>query len=168
MSNLDVKVRLTVRTTLSGTQGASTPIDDFSETITSAFTNGTNAAQATVEYHDTHTLTNGASVELDLAGVLTNGIGQTVTFAKVRGMLVHNQGTNVATDVLVVGGTNAATWDGWTTAAASTFKVGPGGYDLKVNPSLAGFAVAATTGDKIKFTNSGSNTMSFDLRLWGS
>lgn len=92
------------------------------------------------------------SEELDLSGLLTNEQGEVIDFTKVKGLLIVNHSSE-ATGILRVGGAASNPWIGWTSVSGSKFDVGPGGIELKWNPSLAGFPVVAGTGDKLKVEN---------------
>lgn len=163
---LTTTVRSTVKTELTATQGESTPTDTLEETNSFNWADGTGADQADVEWHDTRTLAGSASETLDLAGSLTNGLGQTATFAKVCLLEIVNQGTNAA-DILNVGGAASNAWESWVGLAGSIFKVGPEGRFYMDNPSAAAFAVTAGTGDQLKIENVGGNTLTYRIRIVG-
>lgn len=164
--SLTTTLRLRLNTELVGTQGASSPQDSFDETFSDSLDDGNAVDQANQEWHDTRSLGSGASETLDLSGTLTNGLGQTVDFTKIKGWWIQNSSSNVG-DILVVGAAAADKWEGWTTVTGSTFRIGPGGAFLMWDPSAAAMAVAAGSTDKLKIANSGTNTVSYKIRIIG-
>ncbi len=138
----------------------STPADALSLAIANAFSFGSGANMANQIWHDRRILAGAASEELDLAGSLTNAFGQSVTFAKIKALLIRNRSGEVigahavATDAaLTAGGAVANAWVGPFGAANDTLGVPAGGSMLLVNPTAAGWAVTAGTGDLLKILN---------------
>ena len=85
----------------------STPDDTLSISRKMSLTGGTGVGKGDQLWHDTRTLTTGASETLDLSGVLTNGLGATVNFNTVRGIAIINPSL---TSTLEYGGAAANTW----------------------------------------------------------
>lgn len=114
---------------------------------------GTAAGQADKIYSKTRTITASSTENLDLAGVLPDPFGVTLTFVKVKAVYV----------AAAAGNTNDVCFGG---AASNTFAfladvtdvvcVKPGGFALITNP--VGWTVTAATGDLLKVANSGSGT----------
>lgn len=130
-----------------------------------AFIPGTAAVgEANILFADTRTLSASANEDLDLAGVLTNAFGATITAAEVVAMLF------VAAD----GNTNsvqvkAAASNGFTgpfLAAGDGVAIKPGEWQLFTSES--GWAVTAGTGDLINVANSaGGSGVSYDVVIIG-
>lgn len=120
------------------------------------FTDGTGANQAKEVFTDTRTLSASATEDLDLAGGLTDVFGNTLTFTKIKALIVVADSGNT-NDVLVGGAASAA--------IASIFgdltdvvKVKPGGMLALVAPDATGYAITATTADLLKMANSAGGT----------
>ena len=129
-----------------------------------SLTDGTGAVDtADLMWSDTRTLAT-TSEELDLAGSLTNAFGATLTFARIKCILIHNKSTTVGQTVTVGGAASNA----FPLFADTTDKyvIGPNGQFLIWEPSAAGKAVTAGTGDKLKIETSASIT--YDIVIVGS
>ena len=165
--SLQTVIRSAVKTVLAKSQGASSPNDTWDSVYSKTLDSGVGAGQADVEWHDTRTLNPSASETLDLAGSLVNGLGQTFAPARIKLLEIRNNGAHSA-DILVLGAASSNAWNGWTSVAGSTFKVGPGGLMTLVDPSAAAIAITAGTADQFKVANSGTNTVSYDIRIVGA
>lgn len=119
-------------------------------------TNGTGADQANEVFSDIRTLAASANESLNLAGGLTGHFGETITFTKIKGLVIVADAGN--TNAVVVGG---AASNGFSTPfgdPTDTLKVPPGGAMALIAPDAAAFAVTAGTGDLLKIANGGSGT----------
>lgn len=125
---------------------------------------GTGANQADVLWTDTRTLTE-TSEELDLAGSLTNAIGVTATFVKVKVLVMHNKSTT-STENLTIGGAAANQFATWVGNSSDKLVIGPDGLLLLWNP-IDGYTVTADTGDKLKI-DAGSDTITYDIAIIGT
>lgn len=129
--------------------------------------NGTGLGQADRIFHDTRTLSASASEDLDLAGVLLDPFGATITFARIKVLLIAAAAGN--TNNVIVG--NAATngFISWVGAATHTVTVRPGGLLLVAASDVTGYAVTATTADLLHVANSGAGTsVTYDVVLIGA
>ena len=128
-------------------------------------TSGTGANQANAFFADTRTLTASSSENLDLAGSLVDAFGSTLTFTKIKAVMITAPATNT-NDVLVGGHESAAvTFFGDVT---DVVKVRPGGCFLITSPDATGFAVTATTADMLKVANSaGGTSVDYTILLIG-
>lgn len=131
------------------------------------FSNGTGANQANQMFADQRTLTASSSEDLDLAGVLTNNLGSTVTFARVKAIIVKASSSN--TNNVLVGGASATQFVNWVANASDIITVRPGGAFILLAPDATGYAVTAGTGDLLKIANSGGTTsVTYDIILIGA
>lgn len=136
-------------------------------TWTVPFTDGTGINQADRLWTDTRTLTASSSENLDLAGGLTDPYGATITFARIRLMLVRADGGN--TNNVIVGGAASNPWATWAGGTAPTVTVPPGGCFVIAAPGTTGFTVTAATGDILKVLNSGAGTsVTYTIVLLGA
>lgn len=104
------------------------------------------------------TLAASASVTYTLSALTDEG-GRAVAFARVKKLIVFLV-TRTDGDFLTVGGASSHAW-----TAVPTFEV----YDLeaKVNNQTTAFVVTASSSDQLKITNSGSNSITFQIALSG-
>lgn len=129
-------------------------------------TSGTGAGSADMLWHDRRTLAGSATEDLDLAGVLVGAFGNTLTFARVKGLIVKASPTNT-NDVQV--SRTATNGVPLFLAASDGLPVRPGGLLAWVAPDAAGVVVTAGTGDKLTFTNSaGSTSVTYDVVIIGA
>jgi len=130
-------------------------------------TDGTGANQADQVWHDQRTLGASANETLDLSGVLTNALGASVLFARIKAILIFAAADN--TNNVLVGNTPTNGWFTWCGAAGNWIIVRPGGLMLLVAPDATGYTVTAGTGDDLKITNSGAGTsITYDIILIGA
>lgn len=130
------------------------------------FTNGTGANQANMIWSDTRTLSASATEDLDLAGVLTNAFGTTLTFTKIKGIIVTALAANTNAVQVTRPASNGAPIF---MAAGDGISITPGGFFAAAWPNLAGVAVTATTGDLITVTNSaGSTAVTYTIVVIGT
>lgn len=126
---------------------------------------GTAANQANRIFQDQRTLTASSTEDLDLAGVLTDPFGATITFARVRLLYVAAAAANT-NNVIVGGDANALAIFG---AATHTLTVRPGGFVLLAAPDTTGYAVTAGTGDILQVANSAAGTsVTYDVVVIGA
>jgi hypothetical protein len=126
--------------------------------------NGLN--QASKAWSDRRTLAASGVDSLDLAGSLTDAFGQTITFTKIKAMVIVAAASN--TDTLAVGGvSNAfATFFG---DADNELVIRPGGVFLLSAPDATGYAVTAATGDLLAITNSSASASAeYEIILIGA
>lgn len=123
---------------------------------------GTGSSQVDRVFSDTRSAA--AAVDtLDLAGVLTDAFGATLTFAKVTGIIIKNKET--ATGKKLTLGGNANPFLPIFGDATDKLIVGPGGVLVLTGP-VDGYAVTAGTGDKLDI-DPGANTVAYDIIILG-
>lgn len=130
-----------------------------------SFTSGTGVNQVDICFDDTRSVANGSPDDLDLAGGLVDIYGNTLTFAKIKAILIVNKSTTVG-EILSVGGNASNQFINWVGDASDIIKIGPGGFFGLCNPSAAGYAVTASSGDILQIA-SDSGTISYRIQLWG-
>ena len=151
---------------LTGTLDLSNPSDslDFSARI--QLTSGTGANQADLDFHDRRTLTASQTEDLDLAGVLTSPLGTTLTFARIKAVLVKASSSNTNNVNVTRPASNGLPIF---LAASDGIPVRPGGAFAWIAPDATGVAVTAGTGDLLTFTNSaGSTSVTYDVVIVGA
>jgi hypothetical protein len=144
----------------------STVSDPLLRDFTQLLANGTGANQVSNHWHDQRTLTASSSENLDLAGSLVNGLGQTLTFTKIKALIVKAAVANV--NDVVIGNAAANAWLGPFGAVTHTIAVKPGGLVVLVAPDANGYAVTAGTVDILKVLNGGAGTsVVYDIVIIG-
>lgn len=131
-----------------------------------ALANGTAADQANLLVYSSRTL-NAASEQLDFAGGLEDPHGATVTFAKIKTLLIRNKNTT-AGQILTIGGgtTNPISTIYGSTATNCTETIGANSWCFKHNP-VDGFAVTGGLADTLK-VDAGTSTVSYDIIAIGN
>lgn len=120
-----------------------------------AFANGTGANQADIVFADSRTLAASATEDLDLAGVLADAFGATITAAELVAVIVYADPTNT-NDVVIGAALQPVALFGGT---AGTIAVRPGGIFVIAAPNAAGqLTVGAGATDDLKIANSGAGT----------
>lgn len=162
----------TVSMGLRGTYGASSDLASvasvFGEatSFAAALASGTGANQADLMFADQRTLSASATENLDLAGGLTDAFGTTLTFAKIKAIMVRAAPGN--TNDVVIGGAASNAFVGPFGGTTPTVAVKPGGFLLLFAPAT-GWTVTASTGDILKVANSSSGTsVTYDVVLIGT
>lgn len=128
---------------------------------------GTGATQADRLFTDNRTLSASASEDLDLAGVLTDAFGATLTFARIKGLVIKAATAN--TNNVIVGNAASNGFITWCGGATNTVTVRPGGVFALWAPDATAYAVTAGTGDLLHIANSGAGTsVTYDVILIGA
>lgn len=117
--------------------------------------NGTGANAANQVWSDTRTLAASGSENLDLAGALTDAFGATITFTKIKAILIKAAPGN--TNNVVIGAEATNPWVGLLNSTG-TITLRPGAGFMAWAPDSTGMAVVASTGDLIKVVNSAGTT----------
>lgn len=138
---------------------------DLNEIKSIALADGTGADQADQLWTDQRTISASSNDDLDLAGSLTNALGATATFARIRALYVEAALGNT-NNVVVGGGTNP--FVNWVADGTDKVIVRPGGVLLLANRDATGYAVTASTGDVLRIANSGSGTsVTYNVAILG-
>lgn len=131
-----------------------------------AFTDGAGANKIEAIWHDQRTLAASTTEDLDLAGGLTDGFGDSITFNKVKAVLVKAAAGN--TNDVVVGGASSNQWAAPFGDVSDKVNVKPGGLFLLTAPDANGLAVVGGTGDLLRVGNGGSGTsVTYDIIVLG-
>lgn len=138
----------------------------FTPNIDIQYAPGTGIGFADKMFSDQRTLAASATENLDLAGVLADPLGATLTFVHVKTIYFHASSAN--TNNVCVGGAASNTFVGPFADATDIVCVPPGGVALFSTPG-AGWTVTASTGDILKVANSSSGTgVTYDVVIIGT
>lgn len=149
---VDVGMYLKARQTGSNDYGG----PDFAPKIEALmqFTNGTVSDQADKLFVDERAFASSTADTIDLAGVLTDAFGATITFAEIVGVIIINAskaGVRNTVTLSVGAGTNP--WFGLFGATGDVVKVPPGGFIAMFAPDASGYGtVTAATADILTIT----------------
>jgi hypothetical protein len=152
--SLTGNLRVSVTTELTSSLDKGTATSAESINISMPITSGTGASQGNQVFSDTRTLSASSNEELDLSGSLSNGLGDTVTFTRIIGLVVEAAAANG--DTISVGGAAANGFESWVGATGDLVKVRPGGALVLVAKDATGYAVTAGTADLLKIANDDS------------
>lgn len=164
---LSSKVAVSVIAELSSALDLSTASAPLTLNKNVKLTDGSGLNQANLVFSDRRTIAASGSESLDLAGVLVDALGATLTFARVKALLVSAAAGN--TNSVLVGGAASNAWATWADAADNEIIVKPGGAFALIAPDASGYAVTASTGDILQIANSGSGTsVTYDIVIIGA
>jgi hypothetical protein len=144
--------------------------DNNSVSVKVDLENGELTDQVSEKFSDLRTLPGATTENLDLAGVLTNTWGETVTFARVKAILVILL-TGAAGAVLEVGGAGANAWIGpfGSTTGKQTLRksLSQAGAYFNIAPDATGWPITAGTGDLLKINNLDAAAITYKIVLLG-
>jgi hypothetical protein len=142
-----------------------TPTMPFSLTNDIALTSGTGANQADRVFTDQRTLAASGTEDLDLAAVLSDAFGATITFAKIKAVIIKAAAGNTNDVQLTRPASNGVPLF---LAAGDGIAIKPGGAFVWVAPGT-GITVTAGTGDLLTLTNSAGGTgVTYDIVIVGT
>ncbi|MFH9403261.1 hypothetical protein ACH4JS_26450 [Streptomyces sp. NPDC017638] len=132
-----------------------------------SLSSGTGPGQADRVWSDRRTLAASANEDLDLAGVLLDAFGATVTFARIKGLVIAAAKDNA--NSVIIGGAASNPWPALL-GTTGTVTLRPGAFlAVGAGPADAGYAVTASTGDLLRVANGGSGTpVTYDVLLIGT
>lgn len=153
--------------TLSQTVGAAPAVAPINYPLEFDFVDGSGAGKAHQCWSSlARSIPASSNETLDLSGVLTDAFANSITFTKVKAILIAAAATN--TNDVVVGGAASNGFISPFGGATHQVNVKPGGLLLMVAPDANGFAVTGATADQLKISNSGAGTaVAYDIILIG-
>jgi hypothetical protein len=151
-------------TRIKGALDLSTPQDELLKRINFTFTDGTGANKAKNHWHDQRQIAASGTDSLDLAGVLTNALGDVLTFTKIKAILIYALSTN--TNNVEVGG--GATVFPLFKDASDILPIHPGGLFVITAPDANGIAVGVGATDLLQIKNSaGGSVVDYIIAILG-
>ncbi len=168
---VDFLVTLNVNTKKAQDLGTSKNLLQMSKLIQLTF--GATALKGNQIFHNRDVLDADEVVSLDLAGGLTNVFGDTITFAKVRALLVINTSdvidlthTAASLSVISVGG-NANAFDGPFSDSTDIINIAAGNFFAATRNDLTGWPVTGATGDILDITETSTLEGMYDIVIIG-
>lgn len=135
--------------------------------LSTTLTFGTGSGQANKLYYAVRTLAGTTMDTLDLAGSLTDGVGNTLTFTYVKLAIIAIESPN-GTKALRVGPQNEANAfvGSWGASAATTYKTVKY-HDIVEYEPVTGLAVTAGTGDIFPVYNPTGSSITYHILIAG-
>jgi hypothetical protein len=129
--------------------------------------NGTGAGAVDVLWSDTNTLAASTNTDISLrGGALTNGIGGTSTFFRVKGLVVSATAGN--TNNVVLGAAAATQWLALIGTATGTLIIRPGTSMMVMCGAADATGYAVGAGELLRIANSGAGTsVTYDIAIIG-
>lgn len=127
----------------------------FSYSANFTFADGTGANQANQIFTDERTISASGDEDLDLAASLSDAFGNTITFTKIKAILIKADADNTNNVEVTRESTNGVPLF---MAAGDGIALTPGASFSAVFPDADGVAVTASTGDLLNIANSSSGT----------
>lgn len=128
---------------------------------------GTGADQADKMWHDQRTILTAADDDLDLAGVLTNAFGATVTFVKIKGILIVNTSTTAGDELYLDSSVTNGFLAPFNGSATSKVEIGADS-PLLLCSKKDGWTVTAATGDILRIHNANAGSVTYKIVIWGT
>jgi hypothetical protein len=152
--SVNVDVDSSISGTYRGANDLGTPTIAIDRRAPATFTTGTGDRQSDLLFSDERTIAASGNENLDLAGVLADPFGTTLTFVEVTAIWVEADCANTNNVVLGAATSPALLGFGGTTP---TWAVQPCGRFVVTAPK-AGWTITASSADLLKVANSGSGT----------
>lgn len=132
------------------------------------FANGVVDGQADLLWTDRRTINASSNDDLDLVGTsLQDAFGQTVSFARVKGIFVVADPTNI--NDVVIGNAAATQFVGPFGAAAHTIKVQPGQFFAICAAGATAWPAVGGASDLLRIANGGAGTsVTYDIAILGA
>ena len=139
---------------------------DMDKNDKTAMATGTGSSQSDLIYADSRTLTASSTENLDLAGSLTDALGNTLTFVNVKSIYIKADSGNTNNVEVTPEATNG--FVGCFNALTDQVDIPPSGSFLVTAP-VSGWAVTASTGDLLTITNSaGATSVTYEIVIIGT
>jgi hypothetical protein len=140
--------------------------DNFLKKTKIELSDGTGANSADRMFHDQRTIAASSNEDLDLAGVLANEFGATLTFVELRAVLITAASTNTNNVRVTRPASNGVPLF---LAASDGIDIPPGGLFMWACPADGKVSVTAGTGDLINVANSSSgSSVTYDVVIIGT
>lgn len=165
VAGVSASISIDVKSQLVGTADLGTPRAPATLAGLLQFTPGTDAtSKANIQFADTRTLAASATENLDLSGVLVDGLGAVITAAEIVAIAITADSAN--TNDVILGGAASNAFVGPFSGTTPAIAIAPG--DFAVLTCKRGWAVTAGTGDLLKVTNSAAGTpVSYSIVIIG-
>jgi len=172
---LNAKASISVAANSQQSLDNSTPNDPFSMPMSISWAFGSGASEFDLVFHDTRIVAAAGNEELDLAGSLTDGFGNTLTYANIKVLAIMNVSDQTLTTpahtataaIINIGGAAANTWDGPFNDSTDEIILGAGDMFIVTRKAAAGMAVTAGTGDLLRIEETATLEAAYRIALFG-
>lgn len=162
---LTVKASFALVAKLTKALDLTTPTSDVNIRKAFDLVTGAGVGQADLIWTDTRTVASAATDTIDVAGALTSGLGDAISFARLKSvLLIHNPANTTQLSLTRPAANGVPLF----AAASDALPIPAGGFNWWYTPSAAGIAVTAGTGDLIDIVNSAGASATYDIVLIGS
>lgn len=163
---LDTRLKVNLTSTQTSALDLTSRTAPLNYAYSKGLTNGSGANQANLVWSDQRTIAASATDSIDLAGSLSDAFGASITFARIKLVMVTAAGTNSNNVNLTRPASNGVPLF---LAAGDGIPVRPGGSIVWCAPDATGVAVTAGTGDLIDVVNSGAgSSVVYDIVIIGA
>jgi len=164
--SLTTTLKLQILADQKGAADLGTPGFPLNHNRTTQLANGTGSNQADLLFSDQRTLGASATEDLELAGSLTDALGATLTFAKVRAIMISASPDNANNVEVMPAAANG--FLGPFADASDQLDIPPGGR-IYLEAPVSGWDVTAGTADLLTITNSAGGTgVTYDVIIVGA
>lgn len=164
---LTTDIRLNVIATLTGALDLGSVVAPQTLPWGNTWSDGTGSGMADQVWTDTRTIAISGTDDLDLAGVLVNALGATLTFARIKLIAVTADPANA--NNVIIGAAASNQFVGPFGASTHTHAIKPGGFYATAAPGATGWPVTAATADLLRIANSGAGTsVNYSILLVGA
>jgi hypothetical protein len=165
MAGVTADIQVALSAILKGTADLGTPQAPVTLNKRVAIREGTDGLdKADILFSDTRTIAASGSENLDLAGVLSSALGQTITAAEITAIMVTADAAN--TNDVVLFGAASNPFNGPLSGTTPKLTLGPG--DVALITNRKGWTVTAGTGDILLAANSaGSSSVDYSIVVIG-
>lgn len=164
MATFNGSVRVALQGLLENALDVGKVVYDIAYSFVQNYATGTGTAQANQVWTDTRTLSASATENLDLAAALTDAFGTTLTFTKVKAIMI----------TAASGNTNGVQVTRPASNGVPLFLAASDGIQLEAGDCFmfagpVGKTVTASTGDILTITNSaGSTSVTYTIEIIGT
>lgn len=162
---LSANLAASISYALTGAPDLGTAKAEFNGHSVDSIASGTGSNQADRVFSDRRTLASGANEDLDLSGSLTDPIGGSAVFVKVKAILIKSLAANTTALTVKPAASNGFT--GPFGAATHTLTIQPGGSLALFDP-VSGWAVTAGTADLINIANASGASANYEIVIIGT
>jgi hypothetical protein len=162
---LSSTLTLKLKEILTKTLDISTPGDTLDVDLSDTLADGTGLDQADQIWHDERALSATSTENIDLNGTLTNALGDTVSLARVKALIIWNKNTTAGENLQVGAGSTTFNLFG---SLSSRHTIGPNGIFVVWEPSAAAKAVTAGSADLLMIRNANSVVVTYQIIVVGS
>lgn len=138
---------------------------DFAKEFSLA--SGTGQSEADQQWFDTREILASGNDDLDLTGGITNGLNQTVTFVRLKGIVLYSRPSNANNIRIGKNTVPGPPGPPWQDDAGNIVR--PGGLLFLIAPDPVAYPVSGLPGDTLRITNmAGGSAVTYDIILIGA